>query len=144
MKNIHDFLKSFAEVNSQKYVENEYVFVRLTDSSKEWHQEALDVFEKYKAEHYKYFVKLNNWKNELLSECENYWIGKIPIDFDLKALVPKEFLIEAIMEELKEEPQEVIKAKDDFGYEFNRVVSSEDYFFETTKGVYWLSFSVYD
>lgn len=143
MKDLKQFLNSFAKVNSDEYVENEYTFDLLTNHSDEVFQEALDKYRKQKSEQHEYFKRLTKWRNEILSEYGSSWLEETPVNFDLQGLSPREYLIESILETLQEEPYEVNKIEE-FGYEFLCSVSTEDYFFETTKGVYWLSFSVYD
>lgn len=143
MSSLEQFLHAFEKANSDEYAENMYEFELITNHSKEWHKEALEGYERCKFEQHKDFIKRSNWKNEILTGNEKWWLGITPIHFDLQGLSPKEYLIKAIVEELKGEPQEVNEIQE-FGYEFNRSVSTLDYFFETVEGVYWLSFSVYD
>ena len=46
MKDLKRFLNSFAKVNSDEYIENEYTFDLLTNNSDEVFQEALDKYRK--------------------------------------------------------------------------------------------------
>ncbi|PJO44883.1 hypothetical protein [Lysinibacillus xylanilyticus] len=142
MKDLKHFLNSFAKVNSHEYVVNEYTFDLVTNNSKEVFKEALDKYMKYKEQNQN-FKELTNWRNEILSKYdEGYWLGKTPVTFDLQGLSPKEYLIESILEILQEQPYKV-NSIEGFGT-FLCSVCTEDYFFETTKGIYWLSFNVYD
>ena len=109
MKDLKQFLNSFAKVNSDEYVENEYTFDLLANNSDEVFQEALDKYRKQKSEQHEYLKKLTNWRNEILSEYGSSWLEKTPVNFDLQGLSPREYLIESIIETLQEEPYEVNK-----------------------------------
>lgn len=142
MEDINRFLNNFSKFNSDEYVMNYYEFVILASNKDE---DIKNLFEKFPDVYKVELIKLNKWKEAFLRQypsSEIYWFGKFPEGYELNGLTPKQYLIELLLEEFKQEPDEVYLVQvEPNGY---YACSSEEYIFKTEKGIYLLSLQVHD
>ncbi|PES72615.1 hypothetical protein CN327_30520 [Bacillus cereus] len=137
MKITNKILSDFAKVNAGLHVRNYYELTLLSENKQEsiyklakmaTHATNNDTIE---------LIQLKEWEKDFLicqyHDGEASWFGTIPNGYDLHGLTSKEYIIEQLLNEFKQELEEYYYA-----------CCYEEYIFKTNKDIYFFSMQVHD
>ncbi|WP_252197305.1 hypothetical protein [Bacillus mycoides] len=97
MEKIHRVLSDFSKVNEYDGVGNDYRLYLLSENTQEDICALIKKDIKATSNDTIGLIKFKDWQQDFLScefpGSEEYWFGTIPSGYDLKGLIPKEFIV---------------------------------------------------